>query len=106
LRDSTRSIKEIVQFNEEELTEEKIGNKTRQTLKILDKIAVLYAVALKQAARVERTPKSKKRSYLPLYSAIIWSSSHRLLRALLATGRVNGPLSHVAPSLLCCLAQF
>ena len=64
LRDSTRSIKEIVQFNEEELTEEKIGNKTRQTLKILDKIAALYEVALKQAARVERTPKSKKRSYL------------------------------------------
>jgi RNA polymerase primary sigma factor len=63
LRNSTRSIKEIVQFNDQELTEEKIENKTRQTLKILDKIAALYEVALKQAARVERTPKSKKRSY-------------------------------------------
>src|SRR5438128_6954944 len=33
LRKGTRSIKEIVQFDDEELTEEKIANKTKQTLK-------------------------------------------------------------------------
>ena len=33
LRNGTRSIKEIVQFDDEELTEEKIENKTAQTLK-------------------------------------------------------------------------
>jgi RNA polymerase primary sigma factor len=64
LRDGTRSIKEIVQFDDEELTEEKIENKTRQTLKILDKIASLYDLALKQAVKLERVPKAKKRSYL------------------------------------------
>jgi len=64
LRSDARSIKQIVHFDEEELTEEKIGNKAKQTLKILDKIAVLYALAVKQAARFARTPKSKKRSYL------------------------------------------
>ena len=32
LRKGTRSIKEIVQFDDEELTEEKIENKTRKTL--------------------------------------------------------------------------
>ena len=64
LREGTRSIKEIVQFDEEELTEKKLENRTRQTLKILDKIAALYDVALKQAARLDRIPKSKKRSYL------------------------------------------
>jgi RNA polymerase primary sigma factor len=64
LRNGTRSIKEIVQFDDEELTEEKVENKTRQTLKTLDKIAALYGVALKQAARLARVPKSKKRSYL------------------------------------------
>ena len=64
LRNGTRSIKEIVQFDDEELTEEKIENKTRQTLKILDKIASLYDLALKQAAKLERIPKAKKRSYL------------------------------------------
>ncbi len=64
LRSGARSVKEIVHFDEEELTEEKIEKKTRQTLRILDKIAVLHAVAVKQAARFARTPKSKKRSYL------------------------------------------
>ena len=42
LRKGTRSIKEIVQFDDEELTEEKIENKTKKTLKVLDKIAKLY----------------------------------------------------------------
>src|SRR5712691_1881401 len=65
LRKGTRSIKEIVQFDDEGLTEEKIKNKTRQVLKIIDKIEKLYQVALKQAAKLDRTPTSKKRAYLP-----------------------------------------
>ena len=64
LRNGARSIKEIVQFDDEELTEEKIENKTKQTLKVLDNIAGLYDLALKQAARLEKIPKAKKRSYL------------------------------------------
>ena len=64
LRKCTRSIKEIVQFDEEELTEEKIENHTRHTLRIIDKIEKLYDVGLKQAARLERIPRSKKRVYL------------------------------------------
>ncbi len=63
-RNGTRSIKEIVQFDDEELTEEKTENKTRQTLWIIDKIEKLYQVALKQAAKLERTPKSKKQACL------------------------------------------
>ena len=64
LREGARSIKEIVIFDEEELTEEKLEKKARQTLNILEKIATLYEVALKQAARLGHTPKSKKRAYL------------------------------------------
>src|SRR3989441_1250787 len=64
LRKGARSIKEIVQFDDEELTEEKIENKTRATLKIIDRIAKLYELALKQAAKLEKTPKSKKKAYL------------------------------------------
>src|SRR5579863_7458946 len=64
LRNGARSIKEIVVFDDEELTEEKIENKTKQTLKILDKIAGLYDLALKQAAKLDKIPKAKKRSYL------------------------------------------
>jgi RNA polymerase primary sigma factor len=64
LRNDARSIKEIVQFDDEELTEEKIANKTKQTLKYIDKIAKLYDLALKQAEKLEATPKAKKKPYM------------------------------------------
>jgi len=64
LRKGTRSIKEIVQFDDEELTEEKIDAKTKKTLKVLERIGNFYLEALKQAAKLKRTPRSKKRSYL------------------------------------------
>ena len=64
LRKDIRSIKEIVLFDDEKLTEEKIENKTKQILKIIDKIQKLYQVGLKQAAKLENTSKSKKRAYL------------------------------------------
>ncbi|HYA64787.1 MAG TPA: RNA polymerase sigma factor RpoD [Candidatus Sulfotelmatobacter sp.] len=64
LRKGARSIKEIVQFDDEELTEEKIANKTKQTLKYIDKIAKLYDLALKQAVKLAKTAKSKKKPYI------------------------------------------
>jgi len=64
LRKGGRSIKEIVQFDDEELTEEKIANKTKQTLKHIEKIAKLYDTGLKQAIKLEKTPKAKKRSWI------------------------------------------
>ena len=64
LRNGSRSIKEIVQFDDEELTEEKIEAKTKETLKEIDKIAKLYLQSMKLAAKLERVPKSKKRPYL------------------------------------------
>jgi RNA polymerase primary sigma factor len=64
LRKGTRSIKEVVQFDDEELTEEKIENKTKKILKVLERIGTFYLEALKQAAKLDRTPKSKKRAYL------------------------------------------
>jgi len=64
LRKGSRSIKEIVQFDDEELTEEKIKAKTDETLKRIDKIAKLYLQALKLAAKLENTPKAKKRPHL------------------------------------------
>ena len=63
LRKGARSIKEIVVFDDEELTEEKIANKTKQTLKYIEKIAKLYDTALKQAVKLDKTPKAKKKPY-------------------------------------------
>jgi RNA polymerase primary sigma factor len=64
LRTGERSIKEIVQFDDEDLTDEKIVNKTRQTLRQIDKIAELYKTALKQNEKLADTPKSKQRSWV------------------------------------------
>jgi len=64
LRNGSRSIKEIVQFDDEELTEEKIEQKTKETLKQIDKVAKLYLLAIKQAQKLEKIPRSKKRPYL------------------------------------------
>src|ERR1700740_3197154 len=64
LRTGSRSIKEIVQFDDEELTEEKIEAKTKETLKQIDKVAKLYLVAMKKRQKLEKAPREKKRPYL------------------------------------------
>jgi len=63
LRKDTRSIKEIVEFDEK-LTDARIENKTRQALRVIDKIEKLYQMAFKQAAKLENIGKSKKGAYL------------------------------------------
>ena len=63
LRQGARPIKEIVQFGEEELTPEQLEEKTRSTLRIIDRIEKLYAAGLKQLNRFERAAKSNKRVY-------------------------------------------
>jgi RNA polymerase primary sigma factor len=63
LRDGKRQIKEIVQFGEEELTPDQLEDKTRQTLRIIDRVEKLYKVGLKQLARFKKTSKSNKRAY-------------------------------------------
>ena len=64
LRNGTLSIKKIVQFDQEELTEEETESKTREILRVIAKIEQLYAVGLKQAAQLQKTPKSNKRLHL------------------------------------------
>jgi RNA polymerase primary sigma factor len=63
LRSGAVSIKKIVQFDQEELTEEETESKTRQLLRVIGKIEQLFELARKQAAQLERTPKSNKRSH-------------------------------------------
>jgi len=64
LKNGSRSIKEIVQFDDEELTEEKVEAKTRDTLKQIDKVAKLYLIAMKQVDKLQRIPRAKKKPYL------------------------------------------
>jgi RNA polymerase primary sigma factor len=64
LRNGTRSLKEIVRVDDEESTEDNLKEKTRETLRILEKIAALNEIAYKQAASLQDVPKSKKGRYL------------------------------------------
>jgi RNA polymerase primary sigma factor len=64
LRSDARPIKTIIHFYEEELTAEKMEEKRRQILRIIDQVEKLRAVELKQVARVASTPKANKREYL------------------------------------------
>jgi RNA polymerase primary sigma factor len=64
LRQGTLSVKKIVQFDQEELTDEETESKTRDVLRVIGKIEKLYDLARKQAAQLEKTPKSNKRIYL------------------------------------------
>jgi RNA polymerase primary sigma factor len=64
LRDGSRSVKEIVQFDQEELIEEEVERRTGHILRTIGKLEMLCQAALKQAARLQRTPKSKPRVYL------------------------------------------
>jgi RNA polymerase primary sigma factor len=63
LRSGNRSIKEIVQIDEEDLTEERIEEKTRQTLRTIDKITKLHELGTKQRAKLEATGSSDKRAF-------------------------------------------
>ena len=72
LRSGSRSVKGMVRFDQEELTELDIEKKTRHTLRIIDAMEKLNEVASKQASRLQHVPKSSKRAYL--------RARHRLAR--------------------------
>jgi RNA polymerase primary sigma factor len=57
LRRGTRSIKEIIQINSEVPAQDK--NEVRRALQTIEKIAKLLTLAMRQAARLKRTPKSR-----------------------------------------------
>ena len=84
LRKGTRSIRDVVQFAEEEITEEKIARKTSQTLRQIDSIAVLYETALRQAEKFAATPKSKKQSHIRAK----WALARTRIRISLATRNI------------------
>jgi RNA polymerase primary sigma factor len=64
LRQGIRPIKEVIRFADEELTEDKIEEKTKQTLRVIDKIHKFYDLSRRQTDALERVPKSNKRLHL------------------------------------------
>ena len=93
LREGARSIKEIIVFDDD-LKEEEIEKKTRQTLKTLEKIAALYEISVKQSAQLCRIPKSKKRPRLRARYAVSRTriEMSRLARSIEFTARERNRL--------------
>ena len=66
LRSGGVAIKSLLHFDDEELSDGKVGEKTRQTLRIIDRIQKLREAAAAQAERIMRTSKGDRRKYLQL----------------------------------------
>jgi RNA polymerase primary sigma factor len=66
LRSGKIAVKSLIHFDEEDLTKTKIEEKTRQTLRIIDKIQKLREVAVEQADLIKRAAKGDRRKNLRL----------------------------------------
>ena len=64
LRNDAHSIRRMVQFEREELTDEDYKKKTREVLCIIGRLERLHEKSLQLAGRFARTPKSNKSAYL------------------------------------------
>jgi len=84
LRKHSRSVKDIIQFGDENLTEERMEGKTRQTLRIIHNIEKLYKRAQKQAVKLKNTPKRKRCAYVRAKWALGRSRVHlsQLVRSI------------------------
>src|SRR5262245_44188828 len=56
-------IKDVLRFSDEELTDEKIEEKHQETLHLIEHIGEAYKKVNQLHAKLEETPKSKKRQY-------------------------------------------
>ena len=63
LRAATKSIKEIVVFDDDELTDDKIEEKQQTVLKSIDHIAKLYRKANQLKAKLEGIPRKKHKEH-------------------------------------------
>ncbi len=61
LREGTQPIRKIVHLDDEDLTTEKLAAKTRDTLRIIDKVEKLYQTGVKQAAQLQNAARPNKR---------------------------------------------
>src|SRR3989475_6096039 len=77
-------IKDILQFSDEELTDEKIEEKHQETLEIIEQINKTYKKVSQLRAKLETVPKTKKGPYRRAY----WN----LARTRVSFRNLVGPL--------------
>ena len=66
LRSGAVPIKSLLHFDEVELTEARIEQKTRHTLRIIERIEKLWETALDQSVRIKQTTKANRRKHVRL----------------------------------------
>jgi len=77
LRKDEISVKEVVVFNDDELTEEKVLERTREVIETIDEMERLYRKALQLKAKKESIPRTKRPRDYRRYS---WAEAkHRIL---------------------------
>jgi RNA polymerase primary sigma factor len=80
VRNDARPIRTLIHFHEEELTEKGIEEKTRRTLRVIDKIHSLREVELRSVLRIKRVSETNRRSRMRL--ARIRVEMSQLVRSL------------------------
>jgi RNA polymerase primary sigma factor len=60
MRNGRRAIRDVLRFDEEEVTEEQMAKRVREMLETIDQIGRLQHQALHPSARLARTPKSSR----------------------------------------------
>ena len=63
LKRGERTVRELVVFNEEEITDEKIAARQREFLKQIDRVKLAHDVVAKLEEKYADVPKSDKRKY-------------------------------------------
>jgi RNA polymerase primary sigma factor len=63
LKRGERTVRELVVFNEEEITDEKIAARQRELLKQIDRVRLQLEVMAKLEAKLDAIPKAEKRKY-------------------------------------------
>jgi RNA polymerase primary sigma factor len=64
LRKGSLSIKRVLHLQEEELTDDKVEENLRQTLRTIHQIEKVYQLGRKQALKLQNTPRSEKQAHL------------------------------------------
>jgi RNA polymerase primary sigma factor len=64
LRNGSLSIKRVLHLQEEELTDEKVEENLRQTLRTIKHIEKVYQLGRRQAVKLENTARSEKQAHL------------------------------------------
>jgi RNA polymerase primary sigma factor len=63
LKRGERTVRELVVFNEEEITDEKIAARQRELLKQIDRVRLQLEVVAKLEAKLDAIPKAEKKKY-------------------------------------------